>query len=176
MFKPSWILVATLILILTACGSAATPTAIPTIVLPSNGAQNPSASAASVSATGQVIPVEHVELSFPLTGVVKIAEVRAGDSVSAGETLVTLDSTLLQAKVEEAQANVEAAQAHAHYLARTGASQEDLDSAQADVDHAQALLDSAKAIVAQATLVAPFAGTIAEVDIFPAETVVSGQI
>ncbi len=55
-------------------------------------------------------------------------------------------------------------------------SQEDLDGAQAAVDRAQALLDSAKATLAEATLTAPFSGTIVEVDLSSAETVVPGQI
>ena len=61
-------------------------------------------------------------------------------------------------------------------MRRIGTDQEHLDSANADVERAQASLDSAQATLAQAALVAPFDGTIASVDIHPAETVVPGQI
>ena len=64
----------------------------------------------TVSASGQVVPVQKVQLSFPLTGVTKTVQVKEGDSVTAGQTLVTLDTTLLEANVREAQANVAAAQ------------------------------------------------------------------
>jgi len=163
----------TLALTLTACGaSASTPTAIPTVVLNSQ----PVASN-TVTASGQVVPMQHVQLSFPLTGVVKTVQVKEGDSVTAGQTLVTLDTTLLEANVREAQANVAAAQTQVDYLRRVGTtSQEDLDGAQAAVDRAQALLDSAKATLAKATMTAPFNGTIAELNISPAETVVPGQV
>jgi RND family efflux transporter MFP subunit len=161
-----------LALTLTACGTSATPTVIPTIVL------NPQSVTASniVSASGQVVPVQHVQLSFPLTGIAKTIEVKEGDKVTAGQTLVTLDTALLEANVREQQANVAAAQTQVAYLRRVGTSQENLDGAQADVDRAQALLDSAKATLAEATLTAPFNGTLAEVDISPSETVVPGQI
>jgi len=160
-------------LVLTACGSTATPTAIPTVVL----SANPAAASNTVSASGQVVPVQHVQLSFPLTGVAKTVEVKAGDIVTAGQTLATLDTSILEAQVRENQAGVDSAQTQVDLLKRLGTtSQEDLDGAQADVDRAQALLDSAKATLGEATLTAPFNGTIAEVDLSPAETVVPGQI
>ena len=159
--------------VLTACGSTATPTAIPTVVLSSN----PAATSNTVSASGQVVPVQHVQLSFPLTGVAKTVEVKAGDIVTAGQTLATLDTSVQEAQVRENQADVATAQTQIHLLRRLGTtSQEDLDGAQASVDRAQAILDSAKATLAEATLTAPFNGTIAEVDLSPAETVVPGQI
>ena len=112
-----------------------------------------------------------------MTGVAKTVEVKEGDSVTAGQTLATLDTTILEAQVRENQADVATAQTQVDLLRRVGTtSQEDLDGAQAGVDKAQALLDSAKATLAEATLTAPFNGTIAEVDLSPAETVVPGQI
>lgn len=161
-----------LALTLTACGSTSTATAIPTVVL---NAQ-PAAASNSVSASGQVIPAQSVQLSFPLTGAVKTVEVKAGDTVTAGQTLVTLDTTLLEAQVKEAQANVDATKTQLQYLIRIGTDQEHLKSAQADIDRVQAQLDSAQATLAQATLTAPINGTVASVDISPAETVTPGKI
>ena len=162
-----------LALTLTACGSSSsTPTPIPTVVLNSQ----PAAST-TVTASGQVVPVQKVQLSFPLTGVAKTVEVKEGDKVVAGQTLATLDTSILEAQVQENQADVAVAQTQVDFLKRMGTtSQEDLDGAQAQVDKAQAILDSAKATLAEATLTAPFNGTIAEVDLAPAETVVPGQI
>ncbi len=158
--------------ILSACVSTSTPTAIPTVVL---NAVKPAASANAVSASGEVVPVQKVQLSFPQTGIVHAVEVKAGDTVTAGQPLIALDTTLLEAKVKEAQADLDAAQTQVHYLKRVGTAQEHLDSAQADADRAQAQLESAQATLAQATLSAPFDGTIAEVNIFPAEVVLPGQ-
>jgi len=164
-----------LALTLTACGSVSTPTAIPTVVL---NAQPVAASNTTntVSASGQVVPMQYVQLSFPLTGTVKTVEVKAGDQVATGQTLVTLDTTLLEAQVKEAQANVDAAKTQLAYLIRIGTDHEHLKSAQADIDRVQAQLDSANATLAQATLTAPMNGTVASVDISPAETVTPGKI
>lgn len=172
MKKVFWILITTLALALTACGSSATPTAIPTVSL--DAASQSSAGNAAASAI--VVPVTKVELSFPLSGAVKTVEVAEGDSVTAGQTLVTLDSTILAARVADAEANVVTVQTQLAYLVRTGTSQERLDAAKANIARAQAAVDIAKAQLTQATLVAPFDGTIASVEISPAEFASPGQI
>ena len=173
MKKISWIACIVLALTLTACGSAATPTAIPTIVL---NAKPVAASSGAVSASAQVVPAQHVQLSFPLTGVADSVSVKEGDTVTAGQTLVKLDTKILEAQVKQAEANVAANQSQVDYLTRTKISMEQLDTAQANVDNAKAVLDTANATLAEATLKAPFAGTIASVNISPAETVVPGQV
>ncbi len=170
---------------LSACSANAAPTPIPTIVLGSNpGGSSSSATTSttttsgggSVSASGEIVPEPKAELSFPLTGTVKTVEVKAGDRVTAGQTLVTLDTTLWEAKVKEAEGDLAAAVANERYLVRIGDDQEHIDAASADADRAKAAVDSANATLAQATLTAPFDGTIASVDISPAETVIPGQV
>ena len=164
-----------LILTLTACsGTASTPTPLPTVSLvPVSGSGS---SAQAVTASAKVVPVKHIQLSFPLTGIVKSVEVKEGDSVTAGQPLVTLDTTILEAQVAEAESAVTTAETQVHYLRRVGSSQEQLDSATASVDRAKALLESAKASLAQATLTAPMAGTIAMLNIAMGETVTPGSI
>lgn len=180
MKKVCLIVLALSVLILNACASAnSTPTAIPTVSLgndntPSNNkTSNPNA----VAASAILVPIHHVELSFSSVGRVTAVNVKAGDKVTAGQTLVTLDTTILEAKVKEAEAGVLAADAQVHYLNRLAVDVLHYESAAADLARAQALLDSAKATLAtQSTLTAPFDGTIVSVDISPAETVVPGQV
>ena len=174
MKKVFWILISILALTLTACGSSAAPTAIPTVSLDS--ASQPSSSSSNATASAIVVPLEKVELAFPLSGVVKTVEVEASDSVKAGDTLVTLDTTVLEAKVKDAEAAVVTEQTQVAYLVRTGSDNERLQAAKANVDRAQAAVDIAKAQLAQATLVAPIDGTIAKVDISPAEFANPDQI
>ncbi len=173
MMKFKWLLVLPIILALVACTGNAVPTAIPTVVLGSPS--GPETASAGVSASGVIVPEPKASLSFPLTGTAKTVEVKAGDKVTKGQTLVTLDPSLWEAQVKEAQAALAAAQANEKYLLRTGTDQEHIDAANADIERAQAALDSANSTLAQATLTAPFDGTIASVDISPAETVVPGQ-
>jgi RND family efflux transporter MFP subunit len=174
MKKVFWILTSILALMLSACGTSATPTAIPTVSLDS--ASQPSSSSGKATASAIVVPVQKIELSFPLSGAVKTVEVAAGDSVTAGQPLITLETAILEARVKEAEANVVTVQTQLTYLKRVGTSRERLDAAQANIDSAQAAVDIAKAQLAQATLAAPFDGTIASVEISPAEFVNPGQI
>ena len=175
MKKVLWIFISVLALTVTACGSSAAATAIPTVSLDS--ASQPSApNSNKAGASAIVVPVEKVELSFPLSGTVKTVEVEAGDSVKAEDTLVTLDTAILEAKVKEAEANIIVEETQVAYLVRVGTSQENLDAARADVERMKALAEIAKAQFMQATLVAPIDGTIASVDISPAEFANPGQI
>jgi multidrug efflux pump subunit AcrA (membrane-fusion protein) len=176
MKKTLSILILVLAATLTACGQTSSTEAIPTVVLDAGTSSNKTSPPGTVTASAEVVPVTKVELSFPLTGIVKTVEVKAGDQVTAGNALVTLDTVILEAKVTEAEANLVAAETQVRYLRRVGTDEEHQESARADVDRAQAMLDSAKATLAQATLIAPIDGTIASVDISQAETVVPGQI
>jgi RND family efflux transporter MFP subunit len=174
MKKVFWILTTVLALVLTACGSSATPTAIPTVSL--DTASQTSSSSGKASASAIIVPVQKVELAFPTLGAVKTVEVAAGDSVTANQPLVTLDTAILESRIKEAESNVVIAETTVTYLKRSGATVERLDAANADVSRAQAAVDIVKAQLAQATLVAPFDGEIASVEISPAEIANPGQI
>lgn len=167
-----------MVLVLTACGSTSAPTALPTVTL-DDGNTSPADHAGEndITASAVVAPVHYARLSFVSVGKVTEVNVKVGDQVKAGDILVALDTSILQAKVKEAQANLEAAQAQVRFLTRVKTDQIHLDQANADVARAQALLDSANAVLlAQSSLVAPFDGVIVSVDIAPAETVVPGQV
>ena len=166
-------------ILLSSCTSvASTPTAIPTISLDDNTASNvQSGDENSVTASAIIVPINDVELSFSAVGRVTAVDVKVGDKVTAGQTLVTLDTSIQEAKVREAEANLMAAQADLNYKKRLWLDDVHIETAEAEVARAQALLDSAKAVLAaQSTLTTPIGGTVITVDIAPAETVVPGQV
>jgi HlyD family secretion protein len=175
MQKALLIFIVILTLALSACATTAAPEAIPTVSLDS-AAEASAPTSGQASASAIVAPVEKVELSFPLSGVVKTVEVETGDAVKAGDVLATLDTSILEAKVREAESVVVTEQTQVAYIIRTQVDNERLEAAKADVDRAQAAVDIAKAQLAQATLTAPIDGTIASVDISPAEFANPGQI
>ena len=175
MKRTYWIILLILVLSLSACGKAATPAPHPTVALDSSNNSNSSSSSQS-TASGEIVPVASIKLSFPLTGIVKTVSVAEGDSVTAGQSLVQLDTAILDAQVAQAKANLASAETQVRYLRRVGTSQEYLDSAIADVDRLTAALQAAEAQLAQATLTAPIAATVVSLDIAPAETVTPGQI
>lgn len=181
MKKTLWIIIVALALALTACGGAATATPIPTVSLDvsaSDSGSPASASAGTVTASAEVRPVDSVDLSFPLLGTVTTVDVEVGDTVTAGQTLATLDTTIIEARIAEAEASVVAAETQVRYLQRVGVGNayEQIDAAQADVDRAQAVVDQLKATLTQATLTTPISGTIIKVDTALGETANPGQV
>lgn len=180
-----------LMVALSACSPASTTEVIPTVVLEGNtGANTPadspsSSSGETISASAEVIPLSDANLSFTSIGRVTAVNVEVGDRVNVGDVLVTLDTSILEAKVKEAEANLAYAEIQLKYLLRnTGCrgegcapSYQHVEVAENDVAKAQALVDSAKAVLAaQSALTAPMAGTVVIVDIAPAETVSPGQV
>lgn len=176
-----WIVLLALILALTACGGTTTAEPVPTVALEASASDSDrptSVSADTVIASAEVRPVDTVNLSFPLLGRVTTVEVVVGDTVAAGRTLVTLDTTILEARIAEAEAGVVTAETQVRYLKRVGVgtAYEQIDAAQADVDRAQAVVDQLKAQLEQATLTTPISGTVIKVDVAPGETVNPGQV
>jgi HlyD family secretion protein len=77
--------------------------------------------------------------------------------------------------LEVAWASVESAKAQLDTL-RAGATAEQLAAAQAAVAQAEAALEAGRASLDQATLTAPFAGTVADLQVSPGQVVVPGQV
>ncbi len=178
MKKVFWIFIV-LTLTLTACGSSATVTPIPTIALQASDPlpNSQPASGDVVSASAVVVPFKQTRLSFASIGRVTAVNVKVGDKVKAGDILVQLDTSILEAKVREAESTLLAAQIQLKYLIRVGTYEKHLELAESDVQRAQALVDSATAVLlAQSNLTAPFDGTIVSVDIAPFETAMPGKL
>lgn len=188
MKKNFWILISIFTLALTACGPSAAPTAIPTVSLDNGGSSSTAQPGGgdSVSASAVVVPLREARLSFTAAiSRVTSVNVEIGDVVKAGDVLVELDTSILEARVREAEANLAYAEIELKYLIRvTGCrgegcapSQKHIEVAENDIAHAQALVDSAKAVLeSQSNLAAPFDGVVVSVDISPAETVTPGQV
>jgi RND family efflux transporter MFP subunit len=171
---------------ITACGTQNTPEAIPTIVLNAEetNTQPQTSSGSAVTASAIVVPMLQANLSFPAIGKVTNVNVQVGDEVKAGQVLVELDTTILEAKVKEAEANLAFAEIQLKYLIRLAGcrnncatTEEHIEVAENDVARAQALLDSAKAVLnSQTNLTAPFDGVVVALNITQAEIVTPGQI
>jgi HlyD family secretion protein len=163
--------------VLSACASAAPPTAIPTVSLDDGTSlPNTQSGADSISASAIVVPRQDAQLAFSSLGQVTAVNVKVGDKVKAGETLVTLDTIIQEARLRETEANLLAAQYQLRYQKRLGLDVIHIQQAEAEVARTQALVDSAKAILeSQYALLAPFDGTIVSLEITPAEIVVPGS-
>ncbi len=124
----------------------------------------------TVAATGTIEPAHEATVSFQTSGTVTSVKVTAGDRVTAGETLATLDPTTLQNAVALAAASVTAAQSQAASATTTATAQ-----AQAQLASAEQQLSQAKANLVAATLTAPISGIISNVGLSVGSTVGSSS-
>ena len=97
----------------------------------------------SVSMSGNLVSAAESDLDFGASGKVTAVDVSVGQSVTAGETLATLDTTTLQATLAQAQATLASAQARLS-LDQQGATASSLESAHAQVSAAQVSLQNAQ--------------------------------
>jgi HlyD family secretion protein len=65
----------------------------------------------TLSLTGNLTPVAQSNLNFQVSGTVTAIDVSAGQTVTAGQVLATIDGSSLQTALTQAQANLTAAQA-----------------------------------------------------------------
>jgi len=126
-------------LILSACGSASTPSAIPTIVLDDNSNNNPTpvSRGGGIIASGIILPVREADMAFTVGGTVKTVNVAVGDQVKTGQALMELDNTIAQLEVEQAARALRELTSQASIAAASRAvasTQQDLEDAQNKVD------------------------------------------
>ena len=120
----------------------------------------------TVSATGTLAPQNQAYLNFPASGTVSAVNVALGASVTAGQVLATQDTTTLEAAVTSASAAVESAQSSLDTLeSNSSATSAQIAAAKAQLASANAKLTSAKSDLAGATMTAPFAGVVAQVNL-----------
>jgi len=89
-----------------------------------------------VTASGEVVAAQEALMGFSVAGQVELVEVNLGDEVLAGDSLVSLESSTLEAGVAQAEAGLEAARAQ---LAQVQSGPRPEELAMADAAYANAL-------------------------------------
>ena len=131
----------------------------------------------SVAASGKVQPVSTRELAFSRAGTLTSVNVKAGDTVAAGQTLAAIDPADAQQAVDEAEdALAEAKQTLTDAKAATASPQptrgpgsnssskgDAVYTAQTNVNKAQLSLDKARRVLSGTQIAAPVAGKILKV-------------
>jgi HlyD family secretion protein len=95
----------------------------------------------TVNSTGQIAPWTQAKLAFELAGRISSVPVKVGDSVKAGDTLASLDTTQLAIAIRLQEASLASAKAKLAAI-QAGPRNEDVMASQAVVDAAQAKLDA----------------------------------
>ena len=138
-------------------------------------------------------PADVSVLSFEITGQLKAINLQAGQKVQLGDLLAEIDPRSLQTQVEQANAGVQQAQAQVdnadadfqrkQELLKRGVttqaafdqSKANLLTAQAQLDQARRQLELANHNLDRSKLLAPFAGTIAHVEVKSFAQIAPGQ-
>src|SRR5512133_921479 len=84
----------------------------------------------TVASTGSVIATRQAKLGFPASGRLAELKVAVGDSVKAGQQLAKLDSTALEAKVNQAESSLRVARIKLEQM-KQGATPEEVAAAEA---------------------------------------------
>jgi HlyD family secretion protein len=95
----------------------------------------------SVSASGNIVPVQEVTLTFKSQGTVQALNIQMGDQVKAGQVLAQEDSKDLQAQLDQAQATLNSA--NANYNQAVANRSNSVIKDQVALDQAQAALTQA---------------------------------
>lgn len=121
--------------------------------------------AQTVSAEGTVAAASTDELSFASAGTVTAVNIAAGDTVTTGQVLATIDSAELEADVASAESDVADAEAKLADDRDADASDEQIAADQASLTSTQDQLTNARDALVGAQLVATFDGTVTQVDL-----------
>ncbi len=117
-----------------------------------------------VSATGTISPVNLVDISSKITGLIKEVKVKENDIVSVGQVLLMLDDTHLQALVSQAQARLSNATSiyeRTQRLEGIGAvTTQALDTSRSDYSVAQAAYDDAVSQLNDTVIRSPINGQV----------------
>ncbi|HUI87737.1 MAG TPA: efflux RND transporter periplasmic adaptor subunit [Anaerolineales bacterium] len=178
-----WIATLILAIFLTGCASTPAPTAAPTALASATPDHSFISSIGIVFASANVVPAQSSQMGFLLSARIKAVDVKEGDPVQAGQTLIVLDTPDLVLSVSAAKDEIRTEQdtidmlnygykwyRHGGNFIRVKAFPERREQAADQLASAQAALDAAQATLAEGTLVAPYDGTITTIN------VVAGQL
>jgi RND family efflux transporter MFP subunit len=142
----------------------------------------------SVVASGVVVPLRSAELAARATGIVATVYVHESSAAFANQLLLKLDQSTYQAAIDLAEASVgsataavEQAQLQLDQLPPDASPgqvefvQATLRVAQAQLAFARTTLSGAQSALLQTEVRAPFAGTIADVNVEVGEQAIAGQ-
>ncbi|UOR02325.1 biotin/lipoyl-binding protein [Leucobacter allii] len=133
----------------------------------------------TIESTGTLTPAVQESASFAVSGTVTSVAVAAGDTVTEGQTLATVDTLTVVAELAEANAQLADAAAQLATAQEsadgTDASNTQIAAREANVAVAQEAVETAEEAVAGATLAAPAAGLVTSVSLEVGDTVSSSS-
>ncbi|MFO7609283.1 MAG: efflux RND transporter periplasmic adaptor subunit [Candidatus Krumholzibacteriia bacterium] len=145
--------------------------------------------AAVVAATGALEPVTTVQVGTQVSGIIEEVAVDFNDTVTAGQVIARIDTTLMAANVASARTQVQRGEADVRHSEREfkrlsalfaedmisesehNTAQYNLDVSRANLAAARIDLERAERNLAYATITAPIAGIVVQRTVDPGQTV-----
>lgn len=128
----------------------------------------------TVTSSGTIEPASQASLNFAVSGTVTAVEVKAGQTVTAGQTLATIGTTALTEDLAAAQAQLTAANDRLASDESSGASTSQVDSDESSVTSAESSVSTAQTNLNDASLTSSIAGTVASVSLTVGQQVSGG--
>jgi membrane fusion protein, macrolide-specific efflux system len=119
----------------------------------------------TVASSGTLEPASQANLDFGVSGQVTAVDVTAGQTVTAGQPLATIDPTSLNAALAQAQAELANDQSQLSTDQAAGASAAQIASDEANIASTQTTVTNAQTSLSEATLTSTIAGTVAAVNL-----------
>ncbi|HEY5114395.1 MAG TPA: biotin/lipoyl-binding protein [Nakamurella sp.] len=119
----------------------------------------------SITTTGTLTPADQEQVNFAATGTVTAVNVSAGQTVTAGQALATVDTLQMQATLASDQATLATDQAKLASDQDASASDTQIAADQAAIAVAQADVTTAQTALNSATLASPIDGIVASVNL-----------
>ena len=119
----------------------------------------------SITTTGTLTPADQEQVNFAATGTVTAVDVSAGQTVTAGQALATVDTLQMQATLASDQATLATDQAKLVTDQNASASDTQVAADQAAIAVAQADVTDAQTALNSATLASPINGIVASVNL-----------
>ncbi len=119
----------------------------------------------TVASSGTIQPASQANLNFAVSGTVTAVDVKAGQTVTSGQVLATVDTTALSEEVSAAQAQLSSANARLAADEASSAATTQIDSDQAAVTSAESSLSNAQTALGDASLTSSISGTVASVSL-----------
>ena len=170
-FKRKWTIIGAAVVVLAAAGvgiwlgtsgSSASPlvSTTTTVQTVSTGTITQTA-----SSSGTIEPANQANLNFAVSGRVATVDVSAGQTVTMGQALATIDDSSLSASLAQAQAELANDQAQLATDQAAAASSAQIASDEANIASSQTQVTSAQTALSEATLTSTISGTVASVSL-----------
>lgn len=127
-----------------------------------------------ITAVGNLVSAQEAKLTFGSSAKVKEVLVRIGDTVTANQTLAKIETTSLERSLQQAQLSYRSAQQSLEEAKEPKSSAPDpitIESREFDLETKKISLAEAQENLKNATMVAPFDGIIAEVNLVVGENI-----